>query len=72
MSTLSLCLAFLAIVIALLLGLVVTRVAYRPRHTADLKTLRQEIERAEKQHAPRKHLRKQMVEAVRIELERTA
>lgn len=63
----------LAIILSLCLGIAVhyTRHDPRRRHSAaDLETLRRDIERAEKSHAPRKHLRKQMVEAVRQELER--
>lgn len=63
--------AFTAIAIALALGYAVTRAAHRPRALSpDLRTLKADIERAERRHAPRKHLRKQMVEAVRKELEK--
>lgn len=63
--------ALTAIILALFLGLAVSRYAYRPKVSRpDLEALRRDIQRAEKRHAPRKHLRKQMVEAVRQELER--
>lgn len=65
----SLILAFLAITFALLIGFAVTRSAYQPKaFRPDLDMLRRDIERAERSHKRRKHLRKDYVEAVRKEL----
>lgn len=61
--------AFIAIVIALLLGFAVSRSIYKPKHTGmDREALRKEIERRQRTHMPRKELRKKFVEATRREL----
>ncbi len=63
--------ALLALALALLLGFAVTRYAYKSKSigTVDPEWLKREIARREKAHLPRKGLRKQLVEAVRRELE---
>lgn len=62
-------LAFIGIVLALLLGFAVTRLAYKPKALRpDMDILKRDIERAERQHKKRKHLWKQLVEARRREL----
>lgn len=67
----SLLIGFAAFVAALIIGycVLVARLA-RQKPQTDREFIRSQIVRAERRHLPRRHLRKQLVESVRQELER--
>lgn len=60
--------ALLAILLAIVLGYAVHVTFYRPKHTAEFLRIKSQLARAEKQHKPRRHLWKALVETRRKEL----